>query len=213
MAEAVSFREFARRMGVSDMAVRKAVKAGRLKESVGHFENGRVGIISAERAEQEWKATTSRTRGGETAAARPHAGKTSAAHPEQVRTAPPEGSHSGSQADEDESEAVDDYPGGEFISASTLVEAQRLATNERARKLKLDNDTRQGRLIAVERVAKDAFEAERIRREAVLNLPARIASELAAEWGLDSNKVYVRLDRALRMALNELADKFEAVGE
>lgn len=204
MPEEASFRGFAKHMGVSDMAVRKRVKSGHLSKSVGVLTTGRVGIVSVALAEQEWNATTTRARPGQS----------------KVRTGEPDGSHvgsHGSQGGQDGSQAADEpsprVPSGEFISSATLLEAQTQATNERARKLKLDNDTRQGRLIAVERVAKDAFEAERIRREAVLNLPARIASELAAEWGLDSNKVYVRLDRALRTALNDLADKYEAVGE
>jgi hypothetical protein len=209
MPEAVSFREFARRIGVSDMAVRKAVKSGRLKESAGVLESGRPGILDAALAEQEWNKTTSRSRTG---GAGVHGG-TAESNRAEVRPKfanPPDAS---SQDGEEPEEAPDDYPTGEFVSAATLVEAQRLATNERARKLKLDNDTRQGRLIPVEKVAKEAFEAERIIRETLLNLPARLASELAAEFGADSNKVYVRLDRALREALNTSADALLAVAQ
>jgi hypothetical protein len=159
-------RGLAKRVGVSEAAIRKAVKAGKLKDSVV-YENGHPVIADMERACLEWQ----RQRAHET------------------RT-------------------VDaDAEGGTVISAETLVEAQRLATIERARKLRLENDLREGSLVELSKVNREAFEAERIVREAILNLPARLSAELAGET--DSGRVYLRLDAALRDALNAAAHTLE----
>lgn len=81
----------------------------------------------------------------------------------------------------------------------TLTEAQRQVAIERARQLKIANDIRQGQLIDANQAAKDAFESARVLREAVLNLPARLAPELAAET--DATRIFTRLDAELRQAL------------
>jgi hypothetical protein len=87
---------------------------------------------------------------------------------------------------------------------TTLLDAQRRVAIERARSLKMANDVQQGLLIDANRAAMDAFEAARVIREALLNLPARLAPELAAET--DSNRIFTRLDAELRQAL-ELVSK------
>lgn len=93
---------------------------------------------------------------------------------------------------------------GLLIDAATLSEAQRRATIQRERKLRLENDQAEGRLVSVELVKKEAFEAERTIRESILNIPARISGELAAET--DAGRVFARLDAALREALSATAD-------
>jgi hypothetical protein len=103
--------------------------------------------------------------------------------------------------------AEEDATLGVLISAATLSEAQRLATIERARKLRLENNLREGSLVELSKVNREAFEAERIVREAILNLPARLSAELAGET--DSGRVYLRLDAALREALNAAAHTLE----
>ena len=91
--------------------------------------------------------------------------------------------------------AVSAAPPAEIISAKTLVEAQRLAAVERGRKLRMENDLKDGRLVEVEKASKVAFEAERIIRESLLNIPSRVAAELAAET--DAVRLHIRLDAAL----------------
>ena len=100
---------------------------------------------------------------------------------------------------------------GNVVDADTLFEAQRLATLQRERKLRLENDVTEGRLIPLEVVTKEAFEAERTIRENILNIPARIAGELAALT--DVGKVSVRLEAALRDALNSAADSLLVINE
>ena len=93
---------------------------------------------------------------------------------------------------------------GIVISATTLVEAQRLATLQRERKLRIENDLSEGRTVQVERVSKEAFESSLAVREGMLNIAARLSPELAGET--DAGKVFLVLDKAIRDALNAAAD-------
>ncbi len=92
-------------------------------------------------------------------------------------------------------------------SAGPMVEAQRTVAIERARALKLSNDLKAGGLMPLSDVKREAFESARIIREGLLNLPSRLAPELAAET--DPQKVFARLDAEIRAALNAIADALE----
>ncbi len=197
MPESVSYREFARRQGISDTAVRKGIKAGRLRASI----DAAGAILDYDLAVREWQATSRRE--DPTVPAPPPAAAAPRTDGDLVRTDAPDGSH--------RLEATAPAPAGVVITADSLVEAQRLATIERARKLRLENDQAEGRLVPVDLVAKEAFEAQRIIREAMLNLPARISGELAAVSGIEASRAFMLVDRAIRDALNQTADRLLAV--
>jgi hypothetical protein len=91
---------------------------------------------------------------------------------------------------------------------ASLANVQRDVAIERKEKLRFENDLRRGRYVLLEDAKKEAFEAERIIREGVLNLATRLAPELAAET--DPHQVFVLLDRELRAALGRIADDLEA---
>jgi hypothetical protein len=93
----------------------------------------------------------------------------------------------------------------------SLSEASRQATMERFRKLRIENDLREGAVVDVRAAKREAFESYRIIRETLLNLPVRLAAELAGET--DPAKVFARLDDAIREALGDAADRLEAAGE
>jgi hypothetical protein len=93
----------------------------------------------------------------------------------------------------------------------SLTEASRLATLERQRSLRIRNDLAEGRIVDVNAAKREAFESARIIREILLNLPIRLAAELAAET--DPAKVFARLDDEIRQALGDAADRLEAAGE
>jgi hypothetical protein len=95
---------------------------------------------------------------------------------------------------------------GGGVSAS-LANVQRDVAIERKEKLRFENDLRRGRYVLLEDAKREAFEAERIIREGVLNLATRLAPELAAET--DPHQVFVLLDRELRAALGRIADDLE----
>jgi phage terminase Nu1 subunit (DNA packaging protein) len=86
----------------------------------------------------------------------------------------------------------------------SLADAQRRATLERARSYKLSNLQKQGKLYDRSIAKREAFECGRTIREALLNLPDRLAAELAAET--DATRVYGRLEEEIRKALVALAE-------
>jgi transcriptional regulator with XRE-family HTH domain len=86
----------------------------------------------------------------------------------------------------------------------TLVQAQLEATRERTIGLRLANRLKRGRLVDAETARRDAFDCARAVRDAVLNIPDRVAAELAAET--DPDRVHARLDDELRKALEAAAE-------
>ena len=180
-----SLRALARHLRVNDNAVRKAVASKRLDLSIFHNEAGRPFVKDLELAATEWHANAGRPR-------RADAHRSSA---------------QGAQAPE--CALVDDEASfGTVISAKTLIEAQRLATLQRERKLRLENDVAAGRLVPVARVEKEAFEAQRVMRESFLNLPARYAAELHAIK--DATQFSIRFTAVIHEALNLVADQLVA---
>lgn len=87
----------------------------------------------------------------------------------------------------------------------SLVDAQRQLQVERRRKLKLENDVAEGRLVPVNVVVRENFESSRIIRESLQNLPARLAGELAAET--DAMRMQLALETGIREALTAVADR------
>lgn len=175
MVEQASLRAFARAIGVTDKAVRKAVAGGRLRDSVGKDGKGKPLIVDVTLAKAEWVRN----------AGRPARGRADDAAD---RSADP--THAGT------------------TGASTLAEAQRLAALELARHRRLANDAREGSHVSVVKVKREAFEAMRLVREAMLNIPSRVSGELAAE--ADEAVVLRTLDTVIREALASTADALEA---
>lgn len=171
----ISKRQIARQLGVDEKAIRKAITSGRFRKCLGQ-ENGRTVIVDADMAATEWTEN----------AARPPKG---ADQPKRTQSAP-------ESAPADQGVAPSQEP-------TTLLAINREIGSERARKLKLENDKRQGRLVELEIVTREAFNAQRAVREAVLNVPSRVAGELAAET--DPAKVAITLEAALREALQAAA--------
>jgi len=96
-------------------------------------------------------------------------------------------------------------PAGE--PTSPLVEVQRLVGIQRARQLEIANEARLGRLVSADRVKREQFEAIRMIRDAVLNVPTRIAAQLAAQS--DAGAVFKLLEDELRLTLEGVADEME----
>lgn len=73
----------------------------------------------------------------------------------------------------------------------------------RARLAELEFNERVGTLVEAEKVQAEAFRMARLVRDAVLNVPSRLAGILAAES--DQRKVHDLLEKELRQALESLA--------
>lgn len=96
----------------------------------------------------------------------------------------------------DARDAAAAVPKGKDVAGSVIA--------ERARKLRLENDAREGRLVPLERVKREAFDGARTIRDSMLNLPDRLAGELAADT--DPTVIWRKLDAAIREALASAAD-------
>lgn len=97
-------------------------------------------------------------------------------------------------------------------ASSRLVDVQVKVATERARVLRLEADLKAGKLLDAEEVKRDVFEAARVTRDNVMNVPDRVAAELAAES--DPARVHARLGDELEKALEAVGRILEnQVGE
>lgn len=90
---------------------------------------------------------------------------------------------------------------------NSLAKVQEAIGQERLEEMRFEKERRRGLWITVEAARKEAFESERIVREAMLNITPRIAAELAAET--DPQRLAARLEAEIRAALHAAADTLE----
>jgi hypothetical protein len=223
-ASETSLRQLARLIGVSEKAVRKARRSGVFSPgAVGVDDAGTPVVLDLGLAVAEWERSGRKLRGSvgrrQSAPSAPvpelAAGNEAPIAVEELVA--PGQLPLGSAVDVGELvlPAIGDAPAAAPAASAppedpiprNLVDAQRIAMYERARKLRLENDEREGKLLDVSKASREAFEFARILREAVLNVPARLAAELAAES--DATRLHIRLDRALREALETTAGTLE----
>ncbi len=176
MADALSVRAFAKVLGVSHVAVLKAIERGRMRHSVRVNPLGKTEIHDVDLARSEWTSNAGKVPKVTSAA------PAVVTPPVTAPAAPP-------------SVPRRDEP----IEAGSLSEAQRLSALELARQRRLANQLKEAQLLPAAAVIKLRFEAERSLRENMLNIPSRIAGQLAAET--DVARVYIMLDEAIREAL------------
>ncbi len=204
----LSIRAFAKTIGVSHTAIRKAIASGRLKHSVGQ-ENGQPCIKDPALAKAEWAAGAGRLPRGAKAEV-----KLSAPPALQVATAetppPPE-----TTTVETSQAAATPVPLATSLplavsTPGTLAEANMRLAYQREVQLLLENQEKRGQLIDASEAKREAYRCARAVRDAFLNIPDRLAAELAAEP--DAARVHFRLDGEIRQAL-ELLHEVLAHGE
>lgn len=88
---------------------------------------------------------------------------------------------------------------------SESADSEKRLKHYRAELARIDFEEAQGKLINAERVKRQAFKVARATRDAMLNIPDRVAAELAAEK--DQFLVHKRLTDEIRMALEGLSDE------
>lgn len=86
----------------------------------------------------------------------------------------------------------------------SLASAQIRVAIQRAAGLRLANRQKRGQLIDADVAGRKAFDCARTVRDSLLNIPARLSAELAAER--DERRVFIRLDEEIRKALATLAE-------
>lgn len=156
--EVVTAAEYARRRGITQEAVRRAIQNGRLVESIVTNERGRQRIIPS-LADAEWDKNTQHHR----------------------RSQP-------------EVQVEDD-----LLDIPNFNESRAKREAYQAELARLEYEEKQGTLVNAEAVKKEAFRTARLVRDAMLNIPDRIAAELAAET--DAFAAHKRLTDEIRTAL------------
>lgn len=182
--ELIGIRETARRLGVSDTAVHKAIRSGRITIAQRHPTNDRP-LLAWPQVAEDWARQTDASRRthvggtGDSPVRKKYAGK-----PEIVLPT------AGGQASTS-------LPGG-----PSYAQARAIREGYEARLAKLEYEERIGKLVSVEAVKVDAYKVGRQVRDALLNIPDRVAHEIAAETRPD--RVHDILTRELRVALEAL---------
>ena len=168
----LSIRAYARHRGVSDTAVHKAIRTGRITPEAD-------GTIDPQRADRDWAKNSDTPREGTARRAETVPVKEPASEP--VTPA----FHTG---------------GTSLLQARTVNEVVKAQTNKvRLAQLK-------GELVDRSQAIAHVFKLARAEREAWINWPNRITPILAAELGIDEHTLFVALDVAVRVHLEELGE-------
>jgi len=199
----LSLRGLGRLLGVSDRAVRKALMAGVFSDAAVRRDDAGVPVVlNATVAVAEWEKSGRQLRGSDRRSVQTSASAPPAASPVSGRV----DEHSRAEIAGDVPEEEPVAPGA--ATSPTLVQAQTEAALQRGRQLRMENDLQAGLLVEADTAASEAFEFARTLRENILNIPARLAAELAAES--DAGIVHRRLEDALREALESTARTLDA---
>jgi hypothetical protein len=173
-----SNRELARQIGVSETAVRRAEKAGRIRrEPDGAWDLARVKALWARNTD---RAQQRRQHG----AMKPVPEAAVGAVRETLRE------H------------------GEPVSAGGMTFMQARTANEvlKAQERRVRLQRMKGELVDRAKAVAQVFRLARDERDAWINWPARVAAMIAAELEVDPHQLHTVLERQVREHLNELAE-------
>jgi hypothetical protein len=181
-----SNRELARQLGVSETAVRRAEKAGRIKREAD-------GAWDLTRVKATWASNT------DSAQQRP------------ARSGRPTGNRRALKAvPEAAVGAVRDTlrEHGEPMAAGVMTFMQARTANEvlKAQERRLRLQQMKGELVDRAKAVAQVFRLARDERDAWVNWPARVAAMIAAELEVDPHQVHTVLERHVRDHLIELAE-------
>ncbi|MDX2074692.1 MAG: hypothetical protein SFX19_10090 [Alphaproteobacteria bacterium] len=163
---------------VSPAAVSKAAKDGRLKKSVTRAPNGRIEKINIALANEEWEANTNESKV-----------RYRDRQPIEPPPAPPPGQ-------ENLELPLPDVPTKNDIRWRNEHYKGLLA--------KIEYEQKSGKLVDADEVKNEAFKLARGLRDSLMNIPDRLATELAAMT--DPHAVHQRIAEELRTALGMLAN-------
>jgi len=185
----LSIRAYARHRGVTDTAVHKAIRSGRIEALAD-------GTIDPDQADAQWARNTS-------------APKTGTQRPA-VKVKVPEvdgegggdrvGAGAATNTGSGGGGGVGGAGGTSLLQARTVNEVVKAQTNKvRLARLK-------GELIDRPQAIAHVFKLARSERDAWLNWPARVSAQMAAKLELDAHTMHVALENAVREHLQELGN-------
>jgi hypothetical protein len=219
-ADGISIREFARREGVSDKIIRRAITAGSLTPLPD-------GKLSPAWVGSGWRkanrhADTGADKGADSAdmsapgvrsvrSAAPPVSAPAAAAAEDLEPQPQGGAlkrrRASSESEDGESIDFDEFArrvlGGDFPALAT---SERVKAAALALKQALDAQKRAGALIELALAEGVLFEVARQARDAWINWPAKIGPLLAADLGLEAATVVEALTPHVQQQLEDLGE-------
>ena len=185
----LSIRAYARHRGVTDTAVHKAIRSGRIQAQAD-------GTIDPDQADAQWARNTSAPRTGTqqaTVKVKVKAQETDSG--EGQRHAAGAASKLGAGTG-----GTGGSGGTSLLQARTVNEVVKAQTNKvRLARLK-------GELIDRPQAIAHVFKLARSERDAWLNWPARVSAQMAAKLELDAHTMHVALENAVREHLQELGN-------
>jgi len=185
----LSIRAYARHRGVTDTAVHKAIRSGRIEALAD-------GTIDPDQADAQWERNTSSPKTGTQRPA--------------VKVKVPEvdgegggdrvGAGAATNTGSGGGGGVGGAGGTSLLQARTVNEVVKAQTNKvRLARLK-------GELIDRPQAIAHVFKLARSERDAWLNWPARVSAQMAAKLELDAHTMHVALENAVREHLQELGN-------
>jgi hypothetical protein len=179
----LSIRAYARHRGVTDTAVHKAIRTGRIHALAD-------GTIDPDQADAQWERNTS-------------APKTGTQRPTvKVNAGQLDGDGGGERvvAGAASTTGAGGSGGTSLLQARTVNEVVKAQTNKvRLARLK-------GELVDRPQAIAHVFKLARAERDAWLNWPARVSAQLAAKLAVDPHVMHVAIENAVREHLQELGD-------
>jgi len=176
--ELISQREYARRLGVSHVAVQRAVKTGRISAVDGK--------VDPAQADRQWQENTDQSKPRNRITGRP----------KQARTA-------GEPSEPMDMGGADEAIGG-TNTATGYAKARAARELYQAQLAKLELDRQRGTLIRADEVRIGAFNMARKARDQLIALPDRVAALLAATQ--EPAEVQRILEEEIERICQEVAD-------
>jgi hypothetical protein len=181
-----SNRELARQLGVSETAVRRAEKAGRIaRDPDGSWDPAKVKAAWSDNTDQaQQRPAQSGGRTGKHRALKPVPEAALGAVRDTLRE------------------------NGESVSAGGMTFIQARTANEvlKAQERRVRLQRMKGELVDRAKAVAQVFRLAREERDAWVNWPARVAAMMAAELEVDAHKLHTVLERHVRDHLAELAE-------
>lgn len=189
MSELIGIREAARRIGVSDTAVHKAIKSGRVTIA-GRTEKSDRPLLAWPQVLEDWKANSDSSKRhtvGPTGTSARRAKYAAGPPADELPTARQAAEQPGPEAME---------LGGDRLRPGTpsLAQAKAVRENYLARLAKLEYEQKIGKLISADEVRLKAFNAARAARDALNTMEDRLAPILASITDLQEVRRVLRED-------------------
>lgn len=204
MSDRLSMTAYARRRGCTPRAVRKAIDAGRLSESVKLDGPGGRATIDPDLADREWEDNTDGRK------QRPPAVVGAAVRKSKAKSSPKKKRATRKVATKKvaKKKAAAKKATGKKAPASlmTLNQANTAKANYAAETARLGLRKLEGSLLEADAVGRQARDLGAKMKQKIENLPARLSAQIAANCeGIDQHAVAVLLEGGIREALEDLA--------